>query len=97
MRSSRNRSRGNESAWLLWRTSWTPRKHLARRVHDQYFNPPVEKIASQTVRISSNAFTSAFNGLDSIPQFKTTAKLAPFLEVASQGTTTLREGGESRP
>ena len=58
-------------------------KHLARRVHDQYFDPQVEEFAPRTVWSLSNAFTSAFKELDSIPQFKTTAKLASFLELAT--------------
>jgi hypothetical protein len=36
-----------------------------------------------TVWTLSNAFTSAFKGIDPIPQFKATAKLAPFLELAT--------------
>ena len=58
-------------------------KHLARRVHDEYFNPRVEEFAPRTVWSLSNAFTSAFKNLDPIPQFKTTAKLASFLDVAT--------------
>jgi len=58
-------------------------KHLARRVHDQYFDPQVEEFAPRTVWSLSNAFTSAFKDLDPIPQFKTTAKLASFLELAT--------------
>ncbi len=60
-------------------------KHLARRVHDAYFNPRVEEFASRTVWSLSNAFTSAFKDLDPIPQFKSTAKLASFLELAAIG------------
>lgn len=58
-------------------------KHLARSVHDAYFNPRVEEFAPRTVWSLSNAFTSAFKDLDPIPQFKTTAKLASFLELAT--------------
>jgi hypothetical protein len=58
-------------------------KHLARCVHDAYFNPQVEEFAPRTVWSLSNAFTSAFKDLDPIPQFKTTAKLASFLELAT--------------
>ena len=58
-------------------------KHLARRVHDFYFNPAVEEFAPRTTWSLSNAFTSAFKELDPIPQFKTTAKLASFLERAT--------------
>jgi hypothetical protein len=55
-------------------------KHLARPVHDLYFNPQVEEFQSRTVWSLSNAFTSAFKTLDPIPQYKATAKLAGFLE-----------------
>jgi len=58
-------------------------KHLARRVHDLYFNPQVEEFAPRTTWSLSNAFTSAFKELDPIPQFRATAKLASFLELAS--------------
>jgi hypothetical protein len=58
-------------------------KHLARRVHDLYFNPQIEEFAPRTTWSLSNAFTSAFKDLDPIPQFKATAKLASFLEGAT--------------
>jgi hypothetical protein len=61
-------------------------KHLARWVHDQYFNPQVPEFAPRTLWSLSNAFTGAFKGLDPIPQFKATARLASFLEVATAGT-----------
>jgi Domain of unknown function (DUF932) len=53
---------------------------LARRVHDLYFQPAFEEFKLRTVWSLSNAFTSAFKGLDPIPQFKATAKLGSFLE-----------------
>jgi hypothetical protein len=62
-------------------------KHLARCVHDQYFNPQVEEFAPRTMWSLSNAFTSAFKDLDPIPQFKATAKLASFLELATGGAS----------
>ncbi len=62
-------------------------KHLARRVHEQYFNPQVHEFAPRSLWSLSNAFTGAFKDLDPIPQFKATARLAPFLEVATAGTT----------
>lgn len=65
-------------------------KHLARRVHDRYFDPQVEEFAPRTVWSLSNAFTSAFKDLDPIPQFKATAELASFLEVATTGSTSLQ-------
>jgi hypothetical protein len=58
-------------------------KHLARRVHDLYFNPTVDDFVPRTTWSLSNAFTSAFKELDPIPQFKATAKLASFLELAT--------------
>jgi hypothetical protein len=38
----------------------------------------------------SNAFTSAFKNLDPIPQFKVTAELASFLEVATAVSSSLQ-------
>jgi hypothetical protein len=55
-------------------------KHLARTVHDLYFEPKYEDFRPRTIWSLSNAFTSAFKELDPIPQFKTTAKLGEFLE-----------------
>jgi hypothetical protein len=55
-------------------------KHLARRVHELYFNPQHEEFEPRTSWSLSNAFTSAFKELDPIPQFKATAKLGEFLE-----------------
>jgi hypothetical protein len=55
-------------------------KHLARTVHDLYFNPQHQEFAPRTMWSLSNAFTSAFKELDPIPQFKATAKLGEFLE-----------------
>ena len=60
-------------------------KHLARRVHDEYFDSRVQEFAPQTLGSRSNAFTSAFKDLDAIPQCKATAKLASFLELATTG------------
>src|SRR6266851_1639188 len=61
-------------------------KHLARKVHDLYFNPQFEEFAPRTMWSLSNAFTSAFKELDPIPQFKATANLAPFLENRAQAS-----------
>ena len=55
-------------------------KHLARRVHDLYFQPIHEEFQSRTMWSLSNAFTSAFKELEPIPQYKATAKLAGFLQ-----------------
>jgi len=55
-------------------------KHLARPVHDLYFNPQLEEFQSRTMWSLSNAFTSALKQLEPVSQFKVTAKLAPFLQ-----------------
>ena len=55
-------------------------KHLARTVHDLYFEPKYEEFQVRTIWGVSNAFTSAFKELEPIPQFKATAKLGEFLE-----------------
>jgi hypothetical protein len=55
-------------------------KHLARTVHDLYFEPKYEEFQSRTIWSLSNAFTSAFKQLEPISQFKATAKLGEFLE-----------------
>ena len=55
-------------------------KHLARRVHQFYFNPQHEEFEPRTIWSLSNAFTSAFKELDPIPQFRATGKLGSFLE-----------------
>jgi hypothetical protein len=51
-------------------------KHLARTVHDLYFEPKYEEFKPRTIWSLSNAFKE----LDRIPQFKATAKLGEFLE-----------------
>ena len=58
-------------------------RHLARRVHELYFNPQHEEFQPRTMWSLSNAFTSAFKELDPIPQFRATAKLGGFLEVVA--------------
>lgn len=55
-------------------------KHLARVVHNHYFDPQHEEFAARTMWSLSNAFTSAFKELEAIPQFRATAKLGAFLE-----------------
>lgn len=55
-------------------------KHLARTVHDLYFEPKYEEFTPRTIWSLSNAFTSALKELEPIPQFKATAKLGEFLE-----------------
>ena len=43
-------------------------KHLARAVHDLYFEPKYEEFRSRAIWSLSNAFTSAFKELDPIIQ-----------------------------
>lgn len=50
-------------------------KHLVRTVHDLYFEPNHEEFRQRTIWDLSNAFTSVFRELNSIPQFKATANL----------------------
>jgi hypothetical protein len=54
-----------------------------RRVQIWHFSPQIEEFAPRTAWSLSNAFTSAFKELDPIPQFKATAKLGSFLELAT--------------
>ncbi len=54
-------------------------KHLARTVHDLYFEPKYEEFRSRTIWSLSNA-TPAFKELEPISQFKATAKLGEFLD-----------------
>lgn len=53
-------------------------KHLARMVHENYFEPKYQEFATRTVWSLQNAFTSAFKALPPITQFKATAKLGDF-------------------
>src|SRR6266581_1410229 len=70
-------------------------KHLARRVHDLYFNPQYQEFAPRTRWSLANSFTSAFKELDPIPQFKATAKLGAFLVSRSKAPSMLaRTEGE---
>lgn len=59
-------------------------RHLARRVHDLYFEPRYPEFAPRTLWSLENAFTSAFKELEPIPQFRAAAKLAPFLEAVQK-------------
>ncbi len=58
-------------------------RHLARPVHELYFNSQHEEFTPQNMWSLSNAFTSAFKELDPIPQYKATGKLAGFLQAAT--------------
>ena len=42
-------------------------KHLARTVHDLYFEPKYEEFRPRTIWSLSNALTSAFKDLEPIP------------------------------
>jgi hypothetical protein len=64
-------------------------KHLARCVHDLYFNPQIYEFAPRTTWSLSNVYTSALKELDPVPQFKVTAKLASFLEFATTNLNSL--------
>jgi hypothetical protein len=55
-------------------------KHLARSVHRLYFEPKYEEFRPRTIWSLSNGFTSALKELETIPQFKATAKLGEFPE-----------------
>jgi hypothetical protein len=58
-------------------------RHLARAVHEEYFNPRHDDFAPRTIWSLSNAFTSSFKELDPIPQYKATGRLAGFLQAAA--------------
>lgn len=65
-------------------------KHLARSVHDLYFEPRYEEFRPRTIWSLSNVFTSAFEELEPIAQFNATAKLGELLETRlSQGNASL--------
>ncbi|HTR22425.1 MAG TPA: hypothetical protein VMI10_00455 [Terriglobales bacterium] len=64
----------------MWKVNWKLPKHLARTVHDLYFEPKYEGFRARTIRSLSNAFTSALKELEPIQQFKATAKPGEFLE-----------------
>jgi len=55
-------------------------KHLARDVHQLYFEPQYDEFQPRTLWSLTNAFTSAFKQLDPIPQYKATASSQGFLE-----------------
>jgi hypothetical protein len=54
-------------------------KHIAQAVHYRYFDPQFEEFYPRTLWSLSNAFTTTFQELDPIPQFKAAAKLGQFL------------------
>ena len=53
-------------------------KHLARVVHNHYFNPQYPEFAPRTEYSLQNAFTGSFKTLDPIPLYKATASLGEF-------------------
>jgi hypothetical protein len=55
-------------------------KHLARCVHDYYFDPKHDEFRSRTMWSLSNAFTSAFKELEPVPQFRATGRLGQYLD-----------------
>lgn len=55
-------------------------KHLARHVHDYYFDPKYDEFRPRTMWSLSNAFTSAFKELEPVPQFRATARLGEYLD-----------------
>jgi len=54
-------------------------RHLARAVHNEYFNPTLPEFTARTTWSLENAFTTVLKALDPIPFFKATAKLGTFL------------------
>lgn len=57
-------------------------KHLARIVHENYFEP-TEAFAARNLWSLSNAFTGAFRELDPVPQLRAAASLGKYLEALS--------------
>lgn len=54
-------------------------RHLARVVHEQYFNPTHPDFEPRTAWSLSNAFTGAFKELAPVSRFQATARLGSFL------------------
>ena len=50
-------------------------EHLARTVHDLYFEPKYDELQSRTIWSLSNAFTSAFKELEPIPPIQGDSKI----------------------
>ena len=74
----------DETAKLIFYSAFIDGKLEAPRsllpeVHRLYVEPQYEEFSARTMWSLSNAFTSAFKKLDSVPQFKATAKLGGFL------------------
>jgi hypothetical protein len=71
-------------------------KHLARTVHDLYFEPKYEEFRGRTIWSLSNAFTSAFKELDPIPQFKGKCQRKHTVDILSPQPGLLRDFTNSR-
>lgn len=54
-------------------------ERLAKRVHEEYFNPRHEEFAPRTLWSLQNAYTEAFKELDPQPQYKALASLDAFI------------------
>jgi hypothetical protein len=75
-------------------------KHLARSVHDLYFEPKYEEFRPRTIWSLSNAFTSAFKELDPIPQFHSSRpqrSWANSWKLGSHNRSNQRGGGVCQP
>lgn len=59
-------------------------KHLARTVHNHYFEPTIPDFEPRNLWSLQNAFTSAFKELEAIPQYRATASLGEFFGELSQ-------------
>jgi hypothetical protein len=55
-------------------------KHLAKYVHENYFQPQLPDFAPRTKWSLQNAFTTAFKELDPIPLYRATASLGAFFD-----------------
>jgi hypothetical protein len=53
-------------------------RHLARPVHQAYFNPPHDEFAPRTMWSLQNAFTESFKQLEPIPMVRATNELAGY-------------------
>lgn len=59
-------------------------RHLMRATHDHYFNPQYEDFRERTLWSLENAFTSAINTLDPIPQHKAAANIGEYFQHIQQ-------------
>ena len=53
-------------------------KHLARAVHQNYFEPPHPAFQPRTLWSLQNAFTESFKALDPLPQYRATTSLGEY-------------------